>query len=97
MSKKLTKAEVLSLARLARLRLTPQEVDRYLVEMNSILDYVELLNSADTYELKPTSQVTGLVNVYREDEIKQLQASPEDLMDLVPERESNYIKVKRMI
>lgn len=94
---KLSREEVLKLARLARLSLTDDEVERYRVELSNIIEYIDLLNEADVEGLKPTSQVTGLVNVFRADEVVESVTTPEELLELAPDRGGDYIKVKRMI
>jgi aspartyl-tRNA(Asn)/glutamyl-tRNA(Gln) amidotransferase subunit C len=93
----LTKEEVLKLAKLARLRLSEEEVEKYTEELGEILSYVELLSKVDTSSLKPTNQVTGLHSVYRKDEVVEYQAKPEELLEAAPESKDGYIKVKRMI
>lgn len=97
MGKTLTKEEVQSLARLARLRLTDKEIVTYQTELSAILDYVEQLSGAETTGLKPTSQVTGLENVMRSDEVLPQVASPAALLAEVPSSQDGYIKVNRMI
>jgi aspartyl-tRNA(Asn)/glutamyl-tRNA(Gln) amidotransferase subunit C len=93
----LTKEEVLKLAKLARLRLSDEEVDKYVLELAEILNYVEQLSEVDTSNLKPTNQVTGLHSVYRNDEVVEYQAKPGDLLRAAPQTSNGYIKVKRMI
>jgi len=93
----LTKEEVIQLARWARLRLSDEEVEKFTIELGSILTYVELLSGVDTDGLQPTNQVTGLKNVYREDVIKDYQAKPETLLSATPSSKDGYIMVKRMI
>jgi aspartyl-tRNA(Asn)/glutamyl-tRNA(Gln) amidotransferase subunit C len=93
----LTREDVLKLARLARLQLTDAEVAEYQKELGEILQYVELLNDIDITGLEPTSQVTGLVNVTRSDEIVDYGYDPLDLLKNVPAVENNQIKVKQMI
>ena len=66
---KISAADVKRLARLCRLKLSDQEVDKYQTELSSILNYVEILQSVDVSGLEPTSQVTGLHNVVRPDEL----------------------------
>ena len=66
---KLTREDVLKLARLARLDLSDEEVEEYQRELSAILQYVEQLSEVDVDGLKPTNQVTGLINVMRPDEI----------------------------
>lgn len=87
----------MKLARLSRLELSDEEVDKFREEIASILGYVEQLQSVDIDNIEPTSQVTGLVNITRPDEIIDYKTSPEELLKNVPATEDNYIKVKRMI
>jgi aspartyl-tRNA(Asn)/glutamyl-tRNA(Gln) amidotransferase subunit C len=94
---KLTREDILKLARLSRLKLSDSEIETFQNEISEILNYVEILKNVDIGDHKPTSQVTGLVNVTRPDEIKEYAASPDDLLKNVPAKEKRYIKVKRMI
>lgn len=93
----LTREDVLKLARLARLDLTDEEVEAFRKEMSAILDYVAQLNDADVSGLDPTSQVTGLKNVMRQDEVVDYGVSPDDLLRIVPKTQNGQIKVNRMI
>ena len=93
----LTRDDVLKLARLARLELTDEEVEAFRKEMSDVLEYVAQLDQADVAGLEPTSQVTGLKNVMREDTVRDYGVSPEDLMRLVPKKQDGQIKVNRMI
>lgn len=94
---KLTRDQVLKLARLSRLKLSEEEIERFGHELSEILAYVESLNQVDTEGLKPTYQVTGLKNVMRDDEIIDYQAKPKDLLARAPALEKNQYKVKRVI
>lgn len=94
---KLSKEDVLKLARLARLDLTDEEVEEYGAELSAILAYVEQLQTADVDGLKPTNQVTGLTNVARSDEVKDYGYDPRDLLKNVPAAQNDQIKVRRMI
>ena len=94
---KLLREDVLKLAQLARLGLTEEEVTEFSQELSAILQYVEQLGSVDVSGLEPTSQVTGLTNVTRPDEIKQYGYEPSDLLKNVPAVQDGHIKVRRMI
>jgi aspartyl-tRNA(Asn)/glutamyl-tRNA(Gln) amidotransferase subunit C len=59
--------QVLHVARLARLELSEQEVDRMAGEMSTILGHVETMNELDLEGVEPTSHVVELQNVLRED------------------------------
>src|SRR5579859_7971692 len=93
----LSRDDVLKLARLARLTLTDEEVERYRKELSEILQYVEQLQNADVTGLKPASQVTGLTNVMRDDQVDDYGVTPDDLLRIVPHVQDQQIKVKRMI
>ena len=61
------RAQVLHVARLARLRLSEDEVGRMSSELSSILDHIEKINELDLDDVEPTSHVIQLENVLRED------------------------------
>ena len=65
----LTKSDILHIAKLANLTLSEKEVEKYLGQLSDILSYFEKLNEVDTTKIPETSQVTGLINVAREDVI----------------------------
>ncbi len=86
----LTREEILQLAQLSRLSLTDTEAEKFGVEL-------EQLSSVDVTGLSPTTQVTGLTNVTRDDVVIDYGYSKEDLLQNVPAVENNLLKVKRMI
>jgi aspartyl-tRNA(Asn)/glutamyl-tRNA(Gln) amidotransferase subunit C len=59
--------QVLHVARLARLQLSDEEVDRMAGEMSTILEHVETMNELDLEGVEPTSHVVELQNVLRDD------------------------------
>jgi aspartyl-tRNA(Asn)/glutamyl-tRNA(Gln) amidotransferase subunit C len=59
--------QVLYVAKLARLRLSDDEVDRMAGELSQILEHVETMNELDLEGVEPTSHVVDLTNVLRED------------------------------
>lgn len=63
----LTVEEIRKIAELSRLKLTPEEESRYAVTISAVLEYMKILNEVDTTGIIPTSQVTGLEDVFRED------------------------------
>ena len=60
--------QVLHVARLARLRLTEEEVERMSGELSSILDHIEKINELDLEDVAPTAHVIDVENVLRPDE-----------------------------
>jgi aspartyl-tRNA(Asn)/glutamyl-tRNA(Gln) amidotransferase subunit C len=93
----LTRDDVIHLAALAKLELTDSEIERFTGDISRILDYVEQLQAVDISGLEPTSQVTGLLDVERIDEIRTYGYEARSLLDNVPEVEANQIKVRRVL
>ena len=60
--------QVLHVARLARLRLSDEEVERMSGELSTILDHIEKIGELELDDVEPTSHVIELENVLREDE-----------------------------
>lgn len=81
----LTPDQVRHIAKLARLSLSEEEIERFSTEMTSILHYVDMLQEVDTTGVEPTAQVTGLSNAFRKDEIRtEPIAKPEELLATSP-------------
>jgi aspartyl-tRNA(Asn)/glutamyl-tRNA(Gln) amidotransferase subunit C len=64
---KITREDVLYVARLARLEIEDSAVDRFALQIGRILEYVEQLNELDTTGVRPTAHALALTNVMRED------------------------------
>lgn len=58
---------ILYLEKLGRIRLTPEEEERTLTELGSILGYIDKLGELDTTGVEPLSHAFGRENVTRED------------------------------
>ncbi len=80
---------------LARLSLTEEEKKQYAEQLSVVLDYIEVLNEVDTEGVPETSQVTGLEDIVREDQVIDI---PEDikqkLIESFPGQKGNLLKVK---
>jgi len=68
---KITLEQLLHVAKLARITLEPGQETKYLSQLESILEYFDVINKTETANVLPTSQVTGLKNITREDSIDQ--------------------------
>jgi aspartyl-tRNA(Asn)/glutamyl-tRNA(Gln) amidotransferase subunit C len=64
----LSREEVLHVARLARLELSEEEVERFSGELSKVLDYVEKISELDLADVPPTSHVVNVENALRADE-----------------------------
>lgn len=85
------------LAILSALSISDEEAVRLQSELQNILGFVEQLNSIDTTGVEPTYQVTGLENVWRDDELIDYGLSREALLKNAPDSQNGQIKVKRVL
>ncbi|HLD28108.1 MAG TPA: Asp-tRNA(Asn)/Glu-tRNA(Gln) amidotransferase subunit GatC [Patescibacteria group bacterium] len=92
----LSKQEVEHIATLARLELTEEDKNKYGKQLSDIFGYIEKMQEIDTANVESTSQVTGLLNVMREDEVVESDCEV-DLLDSAPENENGYIKVPKIL
>ncbi len=93
---KITRDEVLHVAKLARLKLTEEAVDQFSDQIADILDYVNTLNQVDTSGIAPTSHVISLTNVLRDDD-PGTHLNREDTLANAPEKEDGAFIVPRII
>lgn len=94
MSREITKIsveEVKHIANLARIRLTDKEVKKFQKQLADIINYFDLLNEIDTKGIEETSQVTGIVNKLRKDEVRDFLSKKHSLQN-VPGREDDLVK-----
>tara|TARA_B100000315_G_C14477647_1_gene541380 strand:- start:481 stop:771 length:291 start_codon:yes stop_codon:yes gene_type:complete len=94
---KISSDQVRHVAKLARLLLTDEEVEKFAKQLSNVFEYMEVLSEVDTDNVEPTSQVTGLQDVYREDEVESF-CDPKELLECssLP-IEKNQIKVKSVL
>jgi len=96
---KITDQDVSYVADLANLELTPEERTR----MNSILDYIDLLNELDTSNVPPMVQVLSdkagsakFEHAFRADELRPCLPH-ETAMQNAPDTDGDFFKVPRVI
>jgi aspartyl-tRNA(Asn)/glutamyl-tRNA(Gln) amidotransferase subunit C len=65
----LTLAETEHVARLARMQLSAEELEKMREQLSNILDHIEMLQELDVSNIAPTAQVTDLLNVLRIDQV----------------------------
>lgn len=93
---KIGTTETLRIAKLARIGLTDQQAENMSAELQRIVAFVEQLQQVDVDNADPTDQVTGLVDVWREDEVRPSMPR-EQLLANAPEQKDGYIVVKRVL
>ena len=76
--------QVLHVARLARLRLSEEEIERMSGELSGILDHIDKISELDLDDVEPTSHVVEVENVLRADEPRDSWPR-ERMLDLAPD------------
>ena len=92
----ISREDVEHVARLARLALTPDELETMRTQLNAILVHIDALKAVDTTGVEPTSHAVPVVNVFREDEPRP-PFPVEDMLRNAPDRAGNFFRVPRII
>ena len=67
---KMTPEQILAISRLVKLELSGAEIEKFETTIPQTLDVIDILKELDTNNVFPTSQVTGLTNVFRDGSVK---------------------------
>ena len=92
----LTRAEVLHVAHLARLKLRPEEVERFTRQLNDILAYVGKLQELPTAGVPPLAHVIPVANAFRLDEVRD-GLKRDQALENAPALEEGSFLVPRII
>lgn len=94
----LTRDEVARIAELARLGLSPEELELFARQLTSILDYAEQLRDVDTTRVPPTSHPLALTTPLRDDCARpSLPAGDVVASAPEPDRAAGLFKVPRVL
>ena len=93
---KIDKTTARHLASLSKISLSDDDVDALTKDLEKIVEYIGELGELDTSGVEPTYQVTGLSNIWREDEIAD-QLPREKLLKLSADRTENAVKVPKVL
>ena len=84
------------MARLARLALSDEEVERMRQELDGILGYIDKLSALNTEGVEPTSHAVPLVNVMRDDEPAP-SLPPAEMLANAPDPAGGLFRVPKII
>jgi len=90
---KLSEDKVRHVAKLAKLELGANEIEKFQKQLSEILDYIEMLKEVETKDVEITSQVTGLENVFREDKVEK-SLSQEEALSGAKNKHQGRFKIK---
>ncbi len=92
----LTRAEVAHVAKLARLRLSDDELDLFTVQLAKILDHAADMQSLDLADVVATAHPYGLINVVRDDVVRP-SLERDEVLAMAPDAEDGRFAVPRIM
>lgn len=92
----ISRDDVAKLSKLARIEMTPDELDHLATQLSQILDAVERVSEVAKADIKPTTHAIEMTNVFRKDEVKP-SLSPEDALSGAPAQEENRFRVPQIL
>lgn len=90
----ITPEQVLHVAKLARLEIDPESVEKLARQVATILDYVDKLGQVDTEGVPPTAHAIDLTNAFREDEPHDHLAPDQALANAPATEDSSFVVPK---
>lgn len=91
-----SKEEILHIANLAHLTLEENEVEKYMLNLQDILNFANIVNNAQVDGLDVTIGSNEAKNVFRKDEIKQFD-NIEGLLQNAPEQDRHMFKIPKVL
>ena len=91
-----SKEEILHIANLAHLNLEEDEIDTYIVHLQDILNFANIVNNAPIENLDITIGSNEAKNVFRKDEIKMFEDN-ESLLQNATQKDQNMFKIPKVI
>ena len=93
---KVSKEEILHIAKLADLEIKDEEIEKYALNLQDILDFADVVNNAPVDGLDVTVGANEKKNVFRKDEIKVFEDN-EALLKNAPSEEQHMFKIPKVI
>ena len=96
MNNKLTREEVLHVAELAKIKMTEEEIEKYQVDLKTILNEVEKINEVEGYDEEILIANWQDNTILRKDEAGEM-LNPKEVLKNAPKHSGNYIEVPVVI
>lgn len=92
----LTREEVLKVAKLSRLELKEEEIEKIEVDLNDIFKYIDELNEVETENITPLTQINREITQFRKDQVKP-SLTQEEAMKNSPEVAEGMLVVPKVV
>ena len=91
-----SKEDVKHIARLSKLDMTEQELEKYTNDLSSIVDFANELSNVNVEGVKPTAHILDIKNVFRKDEV-QPSYDREEILKNAPSKDAGCVSVPRVV
>ena len=93
---KVSKEEILHIADLANLNIEEDKIDEYLLNLQDILNFANIVNKANVEDLEVTVGANEAKNIFRKDEVKEFE-NTEGLIANAPDKAQNMFKIPKVL
>lgn len=93
---KVSKEEILHIANLAQLTLEENEIEEYMLHLQDILNFANIVNNAPVEGLDITIGANEAKNVFRKDEVKQFE-DVDSLLENAPTQDQHMFKLPKVL
>lgn len=93
---KISKEEILHIANLADLNIAEEDIEKYMLNLQDILNFANIVNNAPVEGLDITIGANEKKNIFRKDEIKVFEDN-EALLQNAPSKELNMFKIPKVL
>ena len=92
----ISKEEILHIAKLADLKLNENEIDKYILNLQDILNFANVVNNAPIEGLGETFGATENYNVFRKDEVVNFE-NRDELLKNAPSKDEGMFQIPKVI
>ena len=96
MSEKITEQQVRHVAKLARLKITDEEVRTFTRQLDAILAYVAQLEQLDTSDVEPLAHCLAVSNIFRDDVVQPCLSNTDALAN-APAKDGAFFTIPRVL
>ena len=93
---RISREEVSKVAKLAKLKLSEEQIKNHSIQIEKILDYINQLEKIDTTNVPCTTRAIEVINNFRSDD-KKIYKNRDEILNLAPSREDDFFKVPKII
>lgn len=93
---KVNEEEIIHIAKLADLNLSPEEVSKYTGDIHEILTFADIINNIDTSNIDETIMANQNYNVFRKDEVVNFE-NRDNLLKNAPSKDEGMFQIPKVI